>query len=69
MSSRRDTRSIVCVCFNRTLEIPQEEVDVEAVKRVFPYGQLLPIEFQAGGMRASSGIELPDLGGGVKDVP
>ena len=36
---------------------------MEAIKRVFPYGQLLPVEFQAGGMRASSGMELPELGG------
>lgn len=41
----------------------QHDVDIEAVKKVFPYGQLLPIEFQAGGMRASSGIELPEMGG------
>ena len=38
-------------------------MDVEAIKKVFPYGQLLPVEFQAGGMRASSGIELPEMGG------
>lgn len=38
-------------------------MDVEAVKSVFPYGQLLPVEFQVGGMRASSGIELPEMGG------
>eukprot|EP00904_Undaria_pinnatifida_P006425 jgi/Undpi1/2912/HiC_scaffold_14.g06289.m1 len=42
--------------------VPEEDVDVEAIKRVFPYGQLLPVEFQAGGMRASSGMELPELG-------
>lgn len=41
----------------------QEEVDVDAIKKVFPYGQLLPVEFQRGGMRASSGIELPEMGG------
>ncbi len=33
------------------------------MKKVFPYGQLLPIEFQSGGMRASSGIALPEMGG------
>lgn len=41
----------------------QEEVDVEAIRKVFPYGQLLPVEFQSGGMRASSGIALPEMGG------
>lgn len=44
---------------------PKEEVDVEQVKKVFPYGQLLPVEFQRGGMRASSGIELPEMGGEI----
>ncbi|CAM9404354.1 unnamed protein product [Choristocarpus tenellus] len=43
--------------------VPEEEVDIEAVKRVFPYGKILPIEFQRGGMLASSGIELPQMGG------
>ncbi|CAN0300951.1 unnamed protein product [Pylaiella littoralis] len=42
--------------------VPEEEVDVEAIKKVFPYGELLPIEFQPGGMRASSGIALPEMG-------
>ena len=36
---------------------------MEAIKRVFPYGQLLPVEFKAGAMRASSGIELPEMEG------
>lgn len=39
-------------------------MDVEEIKKVFPYGELLPIEFQSGGMRASSGIALPEMGGG-----
>ncbi|CAM9440319.1 unnamed protein product [Discosporangium mesarthrocarpum] len=42
--------------------VPEEEVNIEAVKKVFPYGNLLPIEFQRGGMRASSGIELAEMG-------
>ncbi|CAM9239442.1 unnamed protein product [Scytosiphon promiscuus] len=42
--------------------VPEEDVDVEEIKKVFPYGVLLPIEFQAGGMRASSGIALPEMG-------
>lgn len=41
----------------------QEEIDIDAVKSVFPYGNLMPIEFQSGGMRASSGIALPEMGG------
>lgn len=43
----------------------QEEVDVEQIRNVFPYGQLLPVEFQRGGMRAASGIELPEMGGAI----
>ncbi|CAM9114579.1 unnamed protein product [Ectocarpus sp. 12 AP-2014] len=42
--------------------VAEEEVDVEEIKKVFPYGELLPIEFQSGGMRASSGIALPEMG-------
>ena len=42
--------------------VDAEEIDTEAVKKVFPYGQLLPIEIQRGGMRASSGIALPAMG-------
>lgn len=49
--------------------VPQEEVDVEEVKKVFPYGQVLPVEFQRGGMRASSGIELPEMGGEIERNP
>jgi len=39
-----------------------KEIDQEKVKKVFPYGQLLPIEFQKGGMLAKSGIALPEMG-------
>ncbi|TFJ86734.1 hypothetical protein NSK_001822 [Nannochloropsis salina CCMP1776] len=37
-------------------------IDTEAIKKAFPYGQLLPVEIQSGGMRASSGIALPAMG-------
>ncbi len=37
-------------------------IDQEQVKKVFPYGKLLPIEFQKGGMLAKSGIALPEMG-------
>lgn len=46
----------------------KDEVDLEEVKKVFPYGQLLPVELQRGGMRASSGIELSEMGGEVLRV-
>jgi uncharacterized protein (TIGR02058 family) len=39
-----------------------ETVDEEAIKKVFPYGKFLPIEISRGGMLASSGIALPELG-------
>lgn len=42
--------------------VDAKDIDTEAVKKVFPYGQLLPIEIQRGGMRASSGIALPAMG-------
>lgn len=49
----------VCVCDVCVMSCllgphPQEEVDVEAIKKLFPYDELMPIEFQRGGMRASS---------------
>lgn len=37
-------------------------VDHAAIATVFPYGILLPLEIKEGGMRASSGIALPELG-------
>lgn len=41
-------------CARRHVGYAQEEVDVEAIKKVLPYGELLPIEFQHGGMRTPS---------------
>lgn len=35
------------------------DVDLEAIRAEFPYGQLLPIEVQPGGMLASNGIWKP----------
>lgn len=32
------------------------EVDMESIKAEFPYGQLLPIEIETGGMLASNGV-------------
>jgi len=42
--------------------VAADEIDLDAVAAVFPYGQLLPIEVVHGGMRASSGIALPEMG-------
>lgn len=53
----------VSIAFLSASTHAQEEIDVDAIKSVFPYGQLLPIEFQSGGMRASSGIALQEMGG------
>ena len=39
-----------------------ETVDANAIQTVFPYGKLLPLEVIEGGMRASSGIALPEMG-------
>ena len=37
-------------------------VDLNQVKNVFPYGKFLPVVVKEGGMKASSGIALPELG-------
>lgn len=37
-------------------------VDLDEIKKVFPYGDLLPIVVAEGGMRASSGIALEAMG-------
>lgn len=39
-----------------------EGVDVQAIADIFPYGKFLRPEILLGGMSASSGIELPELG-------
>merc|ERR1712032_441356 len=47
------------------LGVPEEyhaQVDLAEVAKVFPYGQLLPIEVRSGGMVASSGIALAEMG-------
>ena len=44
------------------LPVPEEDVDLDEVAKVFPYGNLLPIEVVPGGMKASSGIALPEMG-------
>jgi uncharacterized protein (TIGR02058 family) len=38
-----------------------EEVDIEAVQRVFPYGQV-SVEVRQGGLVARSGVTLPEQG-------
>lgn len=43
-------------------------VDLDAVRKVFPYGQMLPIEVQHGGMVASSGIEIEAMGDKNEDM-
>ena len=47
---------------------PAEQVDLSAVAAVFPYGQLLPIQIEQGGLRAHSGIALPEMGDANDDV-
>jgi len=47
------------------LGVPHEfhaRVDLEQVAAVFPYGKLLPVELVHGGMKASSGIALREMG-------
>lgn len=39
-----------------------EGVDIQAIAEIFPYGKLVRPEILLGGMSASSGIELPELG-------
>ena len=39
-----------------------QDIDLERVAAVFPYGTLLPITIQRGGLLASSGIVLPEMG-------
>ena len=42
--------------------VAAEEVDLDQIAAVFPYGQLLPIAMERGGLMARSGIALPDMG-------
>ena len=41
---------------------PASEIDLEAVAAVFPYGQILPIQIEHGGLLVHSGIALPAMG-------
>ena len=41
---------------------PASEIDLEAIAAVFPYGQILPIQIEHGGLLAHSGIALPAMG-------
>ena len=40
----------------------QPEIDLDRVREVFPYGEVLPVEVQRGGMLASSGAAVKKLG-------
>ena len=42
--------------------VAAEEIDVARVAAVFPYGTLLPIDIERGGLLARSGIVLPQMG-------
>lgn len=45
------------------IAVPQpNDVDIQAIAEIFPYGKLLTPEITHGGMSASSGVELPELG-------
>ncbi|KAJ1623992.1 hypothetical protein T492DRAFT_1051238 [Pavlovales sp. CCMP2436] len=53
------------------LGVPLEyhaQVDLQQVGAVFPYGQLLPVELVPGGLRASSGIALKEMGDTSDDM-
>ena len=43
------------------------EVDIDAVKRVFPYGEVT-VDVRQGGLLASSGVVLPDKGDVTDDM-
>ena len=45
-----------------------EDVDLARVAAVFPYGTLLPVEIQRGGLLARSGIVLPAMGDSNDDM-
>ena len=38
-----------------------DKVDVSQLRKVFPYGKMMPPEITEGGMKASSGIAIPEL--------
>jgi len=40
----------------------QPDIDLDRVREVFPYGEVLPVEVQRGGMLASSGAAVKKLG-------
>ena len=44
------------------------QVDLAAVAAVFPYGQILPIQIEHGGLLAHSGIALPEMGDANDDM-
>ncbi len=52
-----------------TLGVPAEhaKVDLDAVRRAFPYGQV-KVQVVAGGLLASSGVLLPDQGDATDDM-
>ena len=68
LASRRYCAQLIFPRLSPVSLLSQEEIDIDAIKSVFPYGELLPIEFQSGGMRASSGIALPEMGGKVSTL-
>ncbi|MCY0876790.1 MAG: Lin0512 family protein [Firmicutes bacterium] len=47
--------------------VPANEIDVEQVKRTFPYGQVT-VRIVPGGLLAKSGVVLPDKGDKNDDV-
>jgi uncharacterized protein (TIGR02058 family) len=46
----------------------ESAVDVEAVAKEFPYGKLLPIVVEEGGLLASNGIQLAGIGEAKADM-
>ena len=47
--------------------VPAEQIDLEKVKKTFPYGQV-SIEVVSGGLICSSGVVLPDKGDANDEV-
>ena len=42
--------------------VPPADIDLQRVAAVFPYGTLLPVVVEHGGLKARSGIALPEMG-------
>jgi uncharacterized protein (TIGR02058 family) len=50
------------------INIGEEAFDLQAIADEFPYGELLPILVEDGGMLASNGVNLPGMGEPKEDM-